>query len=122
MSAPQPEDIGLMAKMVVAAGGILALFGSWFGLHKYTHGKIDKKADKAAFDKLTEKVEQHTISRDVYEEHTRSDIRQLDALSSEIIRQRGHVEKIFDEIKDVRQEMSNGHKELMNAINNIRPR
>ena len=131
MSAPQPEDIGFMAKMVVAGGSLLTLFGTWFGLHKYTHGKIDRKADKDAFDKLSERVEDHTISRDAFDQHSQSDERQLGAINGEMAVQRGHIAKLFDKIEELgdktevrftvtEAKATDRHIELLNAIHGLK--
>lgn len=122
MSAPipQPEDIGFMAKMVVAAGGLLTLFGTWFGLHKYTLGKIDKKADRDAFNALAQRVEDHTISKEVFEEHTKSDKQQLVAINSEIGIQRAHVASIFNQMRDMEKTGHERHIELLKAIHESR--
>ena len=119
-----------MAKMVAAAGGLVTLFGAWFGLHKYTHGKIDMKTDKELFDKLSERVEDHTISRDTFDEHARSDERQLNAINGEIAIQRGNIKDIFEKISELNdktevkftvleRQSTDRHIELLNAIHSI---
>ena len=131
MSAPQPEDIGLMAKMVGAAGGLLTLFGAWFGLHKYTHGKIDGKADVKALEDLADRMEKYAISKDVFEQHVRADEVALEALGKEIAVQRGNIGKLFDKIDEAVSETqmrfttiegraSDRHVELLNAIHNLK--
>ena len=118
MTTPQPEDVGIAAKIMAGMGAALAALGAWAWHH--THKRIDEKAEMKALDALAKRVEDHTISKDVFDEHAQGDTRAFNSLSDEISRQRGHVEKIFDELKEVRRDMSDGHKELLNAIHGIK--
>ena len=119
-----------MAKMVAAAGGLLTIFGAWFGLHKYTHGKIDGKADMKTLDALAKRVEEYAISRDVFDQHVKSDEQQLESIGKEISVQRGNIGKLFDKIDEasdrtevrfvtIEKQSVDRHIELLNAIHRL---
>lgn len=78
------------------------------------------KAAKAELERLCKRVESHTIGKDAFEEHVKSDERQLAALHTEIGVQRGNISKVFDKLEDVREDMHKGHTELLNAIHSIK--
>lgn len=45
----------------------------------------------------------------------------VDTLTDEMTRQRDHVSKIFDELRDVRKELNDSHNRIMEAIHNNFP-
>ena len=74
------------------------------------------KADKEAFDRLAKKVEEHSIGRDVFDEHVKSDERQLSHINTEIGVQRSHIAKIFDKLEAVREDMHRQHNETREIV------
>lgn len=110
-----PEDAGLLAKITAGIGAALAAISTWAWTH--THKRIDEKADKDAFEKLSERIDSHTISRDMFEEHVKSDERRLEDLNDEITTQRGNISKLFDKMSDMDHRSHAHHVELLNAIN-----
>ena len=118
MTTPAPDDAGILGKLLAGAGAALAALGTWAWRH--THSRIDRvdtaKADKDAFDKLAAKVENHTISKDAFEQHVKSDERQLSDLNIQIGTQRSHIAKIFDQMRDMENAAHARHVELLNAV------
>ncbi len=86
MSAPDPEGMSLLSKVMIAATAIVTPL--WGG-HKYLENKFDKKADKAA---VKEAFEQ---------------------LNSEMTIQRGNIGKLFDQSREEAKANEARHRELM---------
>src|SRR3990167_16968 len=100
MTAPQPEDIGIAAKIMAGLGAALAALGTW--AWAWTHRRIesvDKKADSKA---SAEEVDRH----------------------------RDHIAKLFDKISELsdkteikftvlERQSTDRHIELLNAIHSI---
>jgi predicted transcriptional regulator len=112
MSSP---DDDILAKIAAGLATALAAIGTWAWHH--THKRIDMAADKEAFDKLSERVENNTITRAEFNEHAKSDERQLNAINGEMSTQRDHIGKIFDQMRDMESTGHERHIELLNAIN-----
>ena len=74
------------------------------------------KADKEAFERLTNKVEAHSIGREEFAEHVKSDERQLGLINAELGIQRGHITKIFDKLEAVREDMHAQHSETRQIV------
>ena len=104
MTTPSGDDIGLAAKIMGGMGAALSALGAWAWAH--THARIDRKADKEAFDKLSAHIETHMIGTTAFSEHTKSDERQLEQLNVELATQRGHIGKLFDELAGLRKDTS----------------
>lgn len=111
------EDPGLWAKIAAGFGAALAALGTWAWAH--THTRIDRKADAQTFMDLKNRVETHMVGKAVFEEHLRSDERQLEAINNEMSNQRGNIGKLFDKVEEVRKDMHEGQERLLTAINNI---
>jgi hypothetical protein len=60
-----------------------------FGYHKYIEGKIEKKADR------------HVVNN------------QLQEIKNEQATQRGHIGKIFDQMRDAEKASEERHRELL---------
>lgn len=86
MAAPDPEGIGLLAKVIGAAVAIGVPVG---GAYKWLETRFDKKSDKGDVDK------------------------QFTALNAEMTIQRGNVGKIFDQIKESDRIAEQRHRELL---------
>ena len=129
MTTPSGDDIGLAAKIMGGMGAALSALGAWEWAH--THARIDRKADKEAFDKLSAHIETHMIGTTAFSEHTKSDERQLEQLNGEISTQRGHIAKLFDKIEELGDKTevkfnvlerlgTERHIELLKAIQEIK--
>lgn len=86
MAAPDPEGIGLLAKVIGAAAAIGVPIG---GAYKWLDSRLDKKADKSEVEK------------------------QFTALNAEMTTQRGNVGKIFDQMKESDRIAEERHRELL---------
>ena len=115
-SVPDPESIGFMAKMVAALVALGSLFGTWFGMHKYTHAKIDKKANIDTLNSLDKYVRENTVTKEVFQQHSDQDDKMLRDLTKEIGTQRGHVTDIFKQMREMEKIGTDRHIELLNAI------
>ena len=73
-------------------GGIASAAGGLFGYHKYIDGKIAKKADKDEVDKAFGEVRE------------------------EFKTQRGHIAKLFDQIRESDQRAQDRHERLMERL------
>lgn len=122
------KDPTLLAK--VAGGLVGALSAAYWWMWNMTHKKIDGKADKEAFDALAKRIEEHMITKALFEEHTKSDEHQLGALKEEALIQRGHIAKLFDRLEESTAETQvrftqqdtaahQRHIDLLNAIHEI---
>ena len=101
MTAPQPEDVGLAAKIMAGMGAALAALGTWAWAH--THKRIEQVDKKAESKASAEEVDRH----------------------------RDHIAKLFDKIGElsdkteirfaaVESKASDRHVELLNAIHSIK--
>ena len=101
MTAPQPDDVGLAAKIMAGMGAALAALGTWAWTH--THRRIDKVDTKADGKAGLDEVDRH----------------------------RDHIAKLFDKIGDLsdktevrfavmEKQSFDRHIELMNAIHSIK--
>jgi hypothetical protein len=122
------DEPNLLSKALAVAMAALAAAWGWM-LHA-THQKIDGKADKEAFVNLTQRVEDHMITKAQFDEHVKSDDRQLSELNAEMGRRRDNEEKLFDAVQDlgdktevrfaqVESTASDRHIEMMKAIHAI---
>jgi hypothetical protein len=118
LTAPGPDDASILGKLLAGTGAALAALGAWAWRH--THSRIDRvdtsKADKEAFDRLAERVENHSISTKLFDEHVKSDERQLAAINTEIGVQRANIAKIFDKLETVREDMHRQHDETRQIV------
>lgn len=112
------DDGGIAWKLLAGAGAALTALATWAWNH--THSRIkdmdDTKADRNALCNLVKKVEEHMITKEVFDQHLESDEKQLGAIDSELSVQRGHIAKIFDKLEDVRATIHAQHVEIINAI------
>lgn len=113
---PDPESVGFMAKMVGAMVALGGVFTTWFSLHKYTHAKIDKKAEQKTVDSLADTVRTHCITKDSFQQHVDQDNGLFRELSKEIGTQRGHVADIFKQMREMEKIGADRHIELLQAI------
>ena len=101
MSAPDPDDIGLLGKLIGAMGVALTALGTWAWSH--THKRIDNVGDKL----------------------------EGKASADEVMVQRGHIAKLFDKVEELgdRTELRFSaqdarahqmHIELLNAIHSLK--
>lgn len=74
------------------AGALMALGGAMFGAWKLVDGKLEKKANKKDVNEAIEEVRQ------------------------EITIQRGHVSKIFDQIRENEQRAQDRHERIMERL------
>jgi hypothetical protein len=74
------------------AGSVLGAIGGLFGYHKYIEARIDKKADK------------HVVNN------------QLQEIKNEQAVQRGHIGKVFDQMRENEQRAQDRHERLMEKI------
>ena len=86
MASPDPEGMSLLAKVMTVATAVIAPL--WGG-HKYLESRFDKKADK------------ETVQRG------------LEELNAELTIQRGHIGKVFDQMRDSEYKNEGRHRELM---------
>ena len=130
MSAPDPEGFSALSSKIIA-GALAALAAAWGWMLHATHQKIDSKADREAFMTLAEKVEDHMITKAQFDEHAKSDERQLGSLNEEMGRRRKIEETLFEKITELGSETqvrftqveraaSDRHIELLNAIHAIK--
>jgi hypothetical protein len=115
MATPTPEDASLITKMLGALGAAFSAVVAWMWVH--THARIGGKADKEAFDKLSKHVGEHAISKEQFDEHTKSDDRQFAAILVEQSKSREIQAKIFDQMRDMETVSANRHIDILNAIN-----
>ena len=89
MSAPDPEGMSLLAKVIAAGSAIVAPI---WALHKWLDSRFDKKADKdvmkSAIGKLDGELETH----------------------------RGYFAKVFDQMRDNEQRAQDRHERLMERL------
>ena len=109
-----PENAGWL--MQIANWIWAGVLGLMAVIYKLTHTKIDGKADKEAFDRLSSRVENHTINKATFDEHVSSDEKQLASINDELGVQRGHIGKIFDRMTQMDENSHSRHIELLNAI------
>lgn len=94
MDAPDPESFSLLAK-VVAAG--VAFIAPVWGARTWLEKRFDKKADK------------HVVTS------------QLQAVTSELATQRGHIGKLFDKLAESEQRGEERHREILMHLLEKRP-
>jgi len=100
-----------------ALGGLgAALLAAWGWIFASTHRKIDGKATKESVDRLEVAVSAHTITKDAFDQHCKSDERLFEAIVEESKLQRGHIAKIFDQMKDSEEKARDRHDATMKAI------
>lgn len=75
-----------------ALGGVMGAVGGLFGYHKYMDARFDKKADK------------HAVNNQVQE------------VKAEQAVLRGHIGKVFDQIRENEQRAQDRHERLMEKI------
>jgi hypothetical protein len=80
------NDVGLWTRIAAAA---LSGLGLLFGYQKWINARLDKKADK------------HYVNNE------------LQRMNNEIGVQRGHIGKIFDQMRENEQRAEDRHRELM---------
>lgn len=86
MDAPDPESFSLLTKVIGAA---VFIIGPVLGARTWLDRKFDKKADK------------HAVAS------------QFQAVTSELSTQRGHIGKIFDQMRDNEQKSEERHREIL---------
>lgn len=86
MPSPDPEGIGLLAKV---AGAAVAIVGPVWGVRTWLDRRFEKKADKT------------TVKASV------------DEIKLELGVQRGHIGKLFDVIRESDQKSEERHRELL---------
>ena len=101
MTAPQPDDVGLAAKIMGGLGAALAALGTWAWAHTHSRIKdVDMKADTKAS-------------------------------SEEVDRHRDHIGKLFDKVQELSDKTEvrftvmekagfERHIELLNAIHGLK--
>ena len=89
MSAPDPEGMSLLAKVIAAATAIIAPV---WGLQKWLDARFDRKADKEVMDTAIEKIDHE------FEIH------------------RGYFAKVFDQMRDSEQRAQDRHERLMERL------
>jgi predicted aconitase len=118
VTAPSPDDASLLAKIATGLGAALTALGAW--AWKHTHDVLMTKADKEAFDRLADKIENHSISKAEFEQHTKNDDVHFAAINTDMHTARTNIAKIFDKLEDVRNTIDTKHIELLNAIHAIK--
>lgn len=78
----------------LVAGGILSAVGGAWGGWKYLHSELGKKADK------------HSVAT------------QFQDMKNELATQRGHIAKVFDQMRDNEQRAQDRHERLMERLTN----
>ncbi|HUT61933.1 MAG TPA: hypothetical protein VNA25_29190 [Phycisphaerae bacterium] len=111
-----PNDLDNWKTALGGAGA--ALLAAWGWIFASTHRKIDGKATKESVDRLEGTVSAHTITKESFEQHCKSDERLFEAIVEEAKLQRGHIAKIFDQMKDSEEKSRNRHDATMTAIYN----
>jgi hypothetical protein len=126
---PDGDDVGLLTKIL---GGLLgALSAAYWWMWNMTHKRIDGKAEAKEMDELVKRIEEHTISKGLFDEHTKSDDKALAAISVEMATQRGNIGKLFDKLEESNAETHvrftksdhdahQRHIDLLNAIHAIK--
>lgn len=82
-------------------------------------------------DALYSRVENHTISKDVFEEHVKADVRQFEQFGAELATQRSHIDKLFEKMEESNSETQvrftksdydahARHVDLLNAIHALK--
>lgn len=89
MAAPDPEGFGLLSKVLAAATAVGVPI---LGAYKWLDTRLDKKADK------------HAVNN------------QFQAVTNELSVQRGHIAKVFDQIRENEQRAQDRHERLMEKI------
>ena len=123
-----PDTQSWLSSLVAGLGAAVAALGTWAWRH--THKLIGDKADMKSLDALTKRVEDHAITRDAFDQHTKSDEQQLGAIDKELGMQRGHIAKLFDKLEELGDKTEvrfavmekagfERHVELLNAIHSI---
>ena len=105
-------DPDLWAKIAGGFGTALAALGTWAWGH--THKRIED-AEKRVMERL-EKIENKAISRDDFDAHAHNDEKVQGSIKEELEVQRGHIGKIYDQMRDMEQKGHERHVELLNAI------
>ena len=89
MSAPDPDSLSLLEKLIGAAAAVaLPVMGARTWLEK----RFDRKADKS------------TVSSEFQE------------VRDEMTVQRGHIAKVFDQIRENEQRAQDRHERLLEAV------
>lgn len=92
MAAPDPEGVGLLAKVIAAGAAVVVPI---WGARTWLEKKFEKKADK------------HSVAN------------QFQSVTLELTTQRGHIAKIFDQMRDDRSAAEMRHREvLMHLLEN----
>jgi len=94
---PSPEDAANTKTLLGGVGAALLAVCTW--LWAYTHRKIEDRVNKTDFDT-----------------YTKAAAEQRDAIHEELKVQRGHIAKVFDQMKDMNEKNHDRHIELLNAI------
>ena len=89
MSAPDPEGMSLLAKVIAAGTAVVAPI--WGGM-KWLDGRFDKKADRDDMDSAIGKIDHE------FEIH------------------RGYFAKVFDQMRDSEQRAQDRHERLMERL------
>jgi len=98
MSLPDGDEVSLLTKIL---GGVLAaLSAAYWWMWNMTHKRIDGKAEAKAMEELAKRMEEHTITKELFDEHTKSDDKQLAAIGGELATQRTHIAKLFDRLEE----------------------
>lgn len=95
------SDPDLWAKIAGGFGAALSALGTWAWGH--THKRIDA-------------IDERTITRDDFNAHVRNDEKVQGAIKGELEVQRGHIGKIYDQMRDMEDKGHSRHVELLNAI------
>ena len=95
------SDPDLWAKIAGGFGAALSALGTWAWGH--THKRIDK-------------VESALISKDEFDAHIKADEKIQSTIAAELTTQRGHIGKIYDQMRDMEDKGHSRHVELLNAI------
>lgn len=124
----EPTDHEWIWKIVAGLWAAVTALATWAWHH--THKLVDGKADGKALDALTRRVEEHTISRDMFEQHVKSDDQQLAGIAKEMDTQRANVVKLFEKIEEavdrtevrfsrIEQQAHDRHVQLLEAIHAV---
>lgn len=101
-----------------AAAGIGAvLLGAWAWVWSRLHRTLDGKVDKEAFNKLEKTVADHSITKEEFKAHAKSDERLFEQLIEEGKLHRETAAKIFDQMRDMEKTSNNQFSSLLGAIN-----
>ena len=89
MSAPDPEGMSLLAKLMAAAAAVIAPI---WGLQKWLDSRFDRKADK------------HNVAT------------QFQRVENELGIQRSYFKDVFNQIRDNEQRAQDRHERLMERL------